>query len=87
MTIENSDLKQHSPSIPCNHKHWAVAFTTPLYSTSLDESVMALCFLLNQLIGPSTRMNTYPKVYFQFVFSPTQSLSVNPTSSKSDFSL
>ena len=44
-----------------------IAFTTPLYSAFVDESAMALDFLLDQLIGPSTSMNTYPDVDFPFV--------------------
>ena len=47
MTVEVSDSIPYSPSIPCNHKHWVASLTTPLYSTSVDESAMALCFLLD----------------------------------------
>ena len=46
MTVEVSDSKPHSPSIPYNHKHLVAAFATPLYSDSVDESDMALYFLL-----------------------------------------
>ena len=85
--VEKYYSKPHSPTIPCNHKHRVVAFTTPLYAASVYESAMELYFLLDQLIGPYSRMNKYPDVDFQYVFSPAQPLSVNPTSSKSDFAL
>ena len=62
--VEKYYSKPHSPSIPCNHKHRVVAFTTPLYYAYVDESAMALCFLFDQLIGPYASMNTYPDVEF-----------------------
>ena len=85
MKVENYDSKPHSPSITTNIE--VVAFTTPLYSTFVDESAMALYFLLDYLIGPSTRLNTYSNVEFRSMLSPAQSLLVNPTSSKPDFAL
>ena len=85
--VEKSDSKPHSPSNPCNHKHWVVAFTTPLYSASIDERAMALYFLLDQLISTFACMNTYPDLYFWSVLSPSQSLSVNPIKSRSDLTL
>ena len=77
MTIEYSDSKRHSPSILCNHKHLVDPFTTPLYSASIDESYMALYFLLDQLIGYFARMNTYHEVDFQSLLSSAQLLSIN----------
>ena len=87
MVVEYSDSKPHSPSIPYNHKHLVAAFATPLYSASVDESAMELFFLLDQLIGAYASMKKNPEVDFRSVLSPSQSLSVNPTSFKSDFAL
>ena len=34
-----------------------------MYSASVDESAMELCFLLDQMIGPYTSMNIYPRLF------------------------
>ena len=47
---------------------------THLYFAYVDESAMELCFLLDQLIGPSASMNTYPDLDFLSMLSPAQSL-------------
>ena len=83
-TVEVLDSIPNSLSIPYNHKHWVVAFTTPMYSAYVDESEIALCILIEQLIGPSASINIYLEFDFLSILSPSQSESVKPTNSRID---
>ena len=70
----------NSRRIPCNQTHYVVASTASLYSASADESEMVCCFLIDQKMGPSSRINKKPEFDFLLVGSPAQSESENPTS-------
>lgn len=55
-----------------------VMLTTPLYSASAEERVIAACFLLDQQIGLDPRLSEYLEVDLRSMLSPTQSKSVKP---------
>ena len=58
MTVGESNAKPSSPRMPCNHTHYLVAFTTPMYSASGEDKEIVCFLLLYQKMGLCESMNT-----------------------------
>ena len=84
MTVGESIATPSFRRMPYNHTHCAVALTAPLYSASAEERKIVCYFLLEQDMGPLEILNAKPEVEFLLMKSPTQSESVNPTSSSGE---
>ena len=70
--VGESIATRNSWRIPFNQTHRVAAFTVALYLTSAEEREIVCCYLLDQKIGPSTRIKIKPKVYFLLVGSLSQ---------------
>jgi len=49
-----------------------------MYLASTEERAIAVCFLLDQQIGPDPRLSEYPEVDLPSKLSPVQLESVKP---------